>query len=294
MDKFISNLKATFRQGDIVTRLLYINVGLFLAVTVTHIVCALFKLPAGQWATWLELPASFTRFIGQPWSLVSYMFLHLHPMHLLFNMLWLYWFGRLFLGFFSARHLRGLYLLGGIGGGLLYMAAFHIFPLFADLAAVSYLLGASASVLAIVFAVGLSQPDYEIQLLLFGRVKLKYIAFAVFVIDLLFITSDNGGGHVAHIGGAMAGGWFARGMQKGYDVTDWINRLLDLFRWPKPSPRRPKMKVHVGGRSAGAATVARKKERTEEMDRILDKLRTSGYGSLSEDEKKSLFDGGKR
>ena len=210
-------------------------------------------------------------------------------------MLWLYWFGRLFLQFFSAKHLRGLYVLGGIVGGLMYMLAYNLFPYFAGAVYSSYLLGASASVLAIVIAVGVREPNYPIQLMFVGTVKLKQVAIFMLLLDLLFMTSGNAGGHIAHLGGALAGWWFAAGLQKGHDATKWINNILDFLSgsW-KPVPRKPKMKVHYSDKQKDYDFNTRKKERTEEIDRILDKLRKSGYGSLTDAEKKSLFDASKK
>lgn len=146
-------------------------------------------------------------------------------LHILFNMLWLYWFGALFLMFFSAKHLRGAYILGGICGGLLYMAAFNIFPYFRPMVDYSFMLGASASVLAIVAATAYREPNYPIRLFLFGTIRLKYLALIVIGTDLLFITSSNAGGHIAHLGGALAGLWFAAGLSKGKDITAWINKF---------------------------------------------------------------------
>lgn len=155
------------------------------------------------------------------------MFMHAGFLHILFNMLWLYWFGSLFLYFFSGKHLRGLYVLGGICGGLFYMIAYNIFPYFSQTLPFSTLVGASASVLAIVAATAYREPNYRVQLFLFGAVRLKYLALIVIGTDLLFITSNNAGGHIAHLGGALAGLWFAASLSKGKDVTYWINWFLD-------------------------------------------------------------------
>lgn len=296
MATIITDLKETFRKGDIYIQLIFINVAVFVAVTLTGIVLQLFNYSAGSTFEWLELPASLTRFIVQPWSLLTYMFMHADLLHILFNMLWLYWFGKLFLCVFSAKHLRGLYVLGGICGGLLYMVAYNVFPYFRPMADFSFMVGASASVLAIVAAVAYREPNYPIRLLLLGTVRLKYLALIVIGMDLLLITSSNAGGHIAHLGGALAGLWFAAGLSKGHDVTGWINRALDgivsLFAF---RPRKPKMKVHYGAnRQKDYDYNARKKQQNDEIDRILDKLKKSGYESLTTDEKKSLFDASKR
>lgn len=295
VDKFITNLKDNFRRGDIVTKLLYINVGVFLLVSLVGIVCTLFKVPPTPWVNYLELPAWVLVLVRQPWSLLTYMFMHANLLHILFNMLWLFWFGRLFLSFFSAKHLRGLYILGGLFGGLMYVLAYNVFPYFEEAVFHSYLLGASASVLAIVVATAVRAPEYLVQFMFIGMVRLKSVALFMVALDLLFMTSGNAGGHIAHLGGALAGWWFASGLSSGHDATKWINGVLDwVDRGWKPTARKPKMKVHYSDKQKDYDFNARKKERAAEVDRILDKLRKSGYGSLTEEEKKQLFEASKR
>lgn len=296
MATIVTDLKNTFRKGNIYIQLIFINAGVFILTTLLEVMLQLFNRSLEGVFEWLELPASFSRFILQPWSMLTYMFMHAGLMHILFNMLWLYWFGALFLTFFSAKHLRGLYILGGICGGLLYMAAYNIFPYFSPMVDYSFMLGASASVLAIVAATAYREPNYPIRLLLFGTVRLKYLALIVIGTDLLFITSNNAGGHIAHLGGALAGLWFAAGLNKGTDFTSWINKILDvvvsLFSF---KPRKPKMKVHYGtNRQKDYDYNTRKQVQSEEIDRILDKLKKSGYESLTTEEKKNLFDASKR
>lgn len=301
MGHIITDLKEKFRRGNIFIQLIYINVGIFIVGTIISVFLQLFNLSAVGLFDSLALPASLERFILQPWSLITYMFMHAGFLHILFNMLWLYWFGSLFLCFFSGKHLRGLYILGGICGGLVYMAAYNIFPYFSQVVSGSTLVGASASVLAIVAATAYREPNYRVQLLLFGAVRLKYLALIVIGTDLLFITSSNAGGHIAHLGGALAGLWFASSLSKGYDLTSWINKVLDgiasLFQ-RKTWKRKPKMKVHYAegktSRQKDYDYNAQKKAQSDEIDRILDKLKKSGYDSLTTEEKKSLFDASKR
>ncbi len=296
MGTILTDLKESFRKGNIYIQLIYINVGVFIVTTLTQVLLQLFNHSPGGFTEWIELPASFTRFILQPWSLISYMFIHAGLLHILFNMLWLYWFGSLFLTFFSAKHLRGVYILGGVFGGALYMIAYNVFPYFRPLVEYSFMLGASASVLAIVAATAYREPNYPIRLFLLGTIRLKYLALIVIGADLLFVTSDNAGGHIAHLGGAIAGLCFAAGLQRGWDFTSWINKILDggisLFSF---SHRKPKMKVHYNNeREKEYNYNAQKKAQSEEIDRILDKLKKSGYESLTTEEKKSLFDASKR
>lgn len=297
MGNFISELKDCFNRGNICLQFIYINVGIFVVTTLISVFLLLFNWDATSWLNYLELPAWMPQFWAQPWSVFTYMFLHAGILHLLFNVLWLYWFGQLFLSFFSARHFRGLYILGGLCGGLLYLLAYNVFPYFKAYIYGSYLLGASASVLAIVVATAVRQPEFRVNFMLIGAVRLKYVALIMVVTDLLFVTSGNGGGHIAHLGGALAGWWFAWSLQKGSDVTRWINQVFDWlsggFKF-KSSPKKPKMKVEQGGRKADYDYNARKKQQSEEIDRILDKLKKSGYASLSTEEKKRLFDASKR
>ena len=297
MGSFISDLKNGFKRGNISLQFIYINVGVFVVTTLVSVFLMLFNFSSAGWFQVLELPAYVPNFLVQPWSLFTYMFLHADAFHLLFNMLWLYWFGQLFLSIFSARHLRGLYILGGLCGGLLYMLAFNVFPYFQNHIYGSWLLGASASVLAVVVATAVREPEYRVNFMFVGAVRLKYVALFMVVTDLLFMTSGNGGGHVAHLGGALAGWWFAASLRKGYDVTKWINNVFDWvnggFRFKIPA-RKPKMKATRGGKNADYDYNAQKKRQSEEIDRILDKLKKSGYSSLTTEEKKRLFDASKR
>ncbi len=297
MAHIITDLKESFRKGNIFIQLIYINTGVFVLTSLITIFLQLFNREIAGVMNLLALPASFEQAARQPWGLLTYMFMHAGFLHLLFNMLWLYWFGNLFLYFFSAKHLRGLYLLGGICGGLFYMIAYHVFPFFEPFIDSSYMVGASASVLAIVAATAYREPNYPVRLLLFGTFRLKYLALFVILTDLLFITSANAGGHIAHLGGALAGLGFAAGLSKGRDLTAWINRVLDLITGlfdRKAWKRKPKMKVHYSKHQQDYDYNAQKKSQSEEIDRILDKLKKSGYDSLSTHEKKSLFDASKK
>lgn len=292
MDGIFTNLKRTFRAGNILAKLIYINVGLFIIIRLSGIVFMLFNVPGIPYLPYLQMPSSPELFLLRPWTIITYMFTHFDFLHILFNMLWLYWFGGLFLSFFSERQLGGLYLLGGIAGGILFIAAYNIFPYFKAMAPYSYLMGASASVMAIVFAVSFYKKDLEITLFLIGRIKLIYLALFTFVIDLLAITSENAGGHIAHIGGALFGIWFAARIQQGKDLTAPMNRVVDWFvNLFKP---KPKMRVTHRRPETDYEYNARKHRENADLDAILDKLKRSGYESLSTEEKRKLFDASKK
>ena len=293
MDDIITNLKRSFQAGSILKKLIFINVAVFILIRLLGILLLLFNLQDLPILLYLQLPASPMALLSRPWTLFTYMFTHFDLLHILFNMLWLYWFGELFLQFFNERQLGGLYVLGGLAGALLFVVSYNLFPYFQEVASFSFLMGASASVMAIVFAVSFYRKEIEINLFLIGRIKLIYLALFTFLIDLLAMTSDNAGGHIAHIGGALFGIWFASRYAQGKDLTAPINRLIDKL--VNLGKRKPKMSVTYGGRSNKDWEYnARKQQEAANIDAILDKLRRSGYGSLSADEKKQLFDASKK
>ncbi|MDR1556530.1 MAG: rhomboid family intramembrane serine protease [Tannerellaceae bacterium] len=292
MENIFTNLRRSFQQGSIFTKLIYINVIVFVVIRLWGVCLTLFNVQEFSLLSYLQIPSSPVLFLHKPWTLITYMFTHYDFLHILFNMLWLYWFGAIFLQFFRPRQLAGLYLLGGIAGGLLFMTACNVFPYFRTLASGSALIGASASVMAIVFAVSFYRKDYTISLLFLGRIKLIYLAIAVFLFDLLAITSDNAGGHIAHIGGALSGIWFASRMRVGKDLTAPLNRLIDAL--VNIGKRKPKMRVSYRRTETTYEYNARKQTANAELDAILDKLKRSGYAGLSAAEKKKLFDASKR
>ena len=297
MAGIFDDLQRTFRQGNIVIRLIYINVAAFILCTLLSVVLGLFNINVTEILRNLYLPADLLQILRRPWTLITYMFMHAGIWHLLGNMLWLYWFGKLFLYFFSSKHLRGLYIVGGLLGGLLYIMAYNLLPVFSSQLYSATLLGASASVLAIAIATAVREPEYRINLMFVGPVKLKYFALFIVLFDALYVGSNNAGGHIAHLGGALAGWWFAKGISRGYDITHWANVCIDAIGgiFSKRKPRKPKMKVHTtNSRTADYDYNARKKEKSDEVDRILDKLKHSGYSSLSDEEKRRLFEASKR
>lgn len=175
------------------------------------------------------------------------------------------------------------------------MVSYNVFPYFENSREISTLVGASASVLAIVMATAVREPDYLVRFMLIGTVRLKYVALFMVLSDLLFMSAGNAGGHIAHLGGAAAGFWFSVGLSEGNDPTKWINDVMDFFSGRLKMPKRkPRMNVHYGSRQQQYDYNARKKADEDEINRILEKLRKSGYGSLSENEKKKLFDASRR
>ena len=299
MARIFSDIWKRFLAENIVGRFIYVNVAIFVLLALLDVVATLFNIvsPALYLKMWTELPSTFSQYIIQPWSLVTYSFLHAGLMHLLWNMLMLYWMGRIFLSYFSTRHFVGLYLLGCIMGGVFFMAAYNIFPMFTASRSQAYLVGASAAVLAIVTATATRVPDYKINLLFIGETRLVTVAVITVIATLLLLTSDNAGGEFAHLGGAFAGWLFAQQLNKGRDITLYINKAVDAVvafcEKILDRTKKPKMKIHRGKHTDDYNYNAQKKEQNTEVDKILEKLKKNGYSSLTDEEKKQLFDASK-
>jgi membrane associated rhomboid family serine protease len=237
-------------------------------------------------SAWLGVPASVQTLITRPWTLITYMFLHFEFLHIFFNMLWLYWFGKIFLEFLPDRQLYMVYFLGGISGALAFILAFNFFPAFSNAINFSVAIGASASVMAIVVAIAFMVPDYTIGLLFVGNVKIKYIALIFIAIDIAMIRSDNAGGHFAHIGGALLGMIFTFSYKKGYNFLYGLNLIRKIRKGRKSKFR----KVYVSERPVSDEEYNANRAKSQaKLDGILDKIAKSGYSSLTKEEKEFLF-----
>jgi membrane associated rhomboid family serine protease len=282
----LDEIKLQFKNGSVLTQLIGVNLLVFVFVNILHLISFL-SGNTNYWfdriIDWLTFPASLNSFFYKPWSLLSYMFLHENLFHLLFNLLFLYFGGRLFIEFLGHKRLFPVYVLGGVSGALLFMLSYNLFPVFSNDKYMAVTLGASASALAILITIAAYLPDYVVYLLLVGPVKLKWVAVIVVLLDLFSITGGNAGGHIAHIGGAMFGVWYGLGLAKGKDylssVTNFFERLLIKHN------RTKKLKiVHQNKKSMNS-----NKPNQEVIDKILDKISRSGYNSLSKEEKEILF-----
>lgn len=290
--EMIQRIKLAFRNGNAINRLIYINVGVFFLCHIIALLLKLFNLPYESVYSVVALPAYMQSIITQPWSIISYMFLHENIWHIFFNMFTLYWFGKLFLMFFSEKQMVGLYLIGGFLGAAFYVLSYNIFPYFQPRLVGSILMGASASIMAIIVATAMHSPNFEMRMLLIGNVKLKFIALFFVLMSYFSIMSSNAGGEIAHLGGALAGYIFIVSLRGGKDFTKWINWVLDsiynLFK-----PRKLKVKTNKNQnrtKITDAEFNMNKARNMQEIDRILDKIKTSGYESLSVEDKKRLFD----
>ncbi len=285
-------IKQSFKMGGVVTRLIYINIGVFLVVRILYAVYTLsFNNSYFPLTTWLSVPASPENLIFQPWSLITYMFLHFEFMHILFNMLTLFWFGRIFLQYFNPRQLLGVYFMGGISGALLYILSYNLFPALQNFAPSAIMMGASASVMAIIFASAKYSPNFKVHLLFIGPVKLIHLAIVLLIMDVIGVGAmKNTGGHLAHIGGALFGLFFASRVIKGNDITLRFNRFMDNL--VSIFSRKPKMKVTHSKNKRPMNDMeynAEKRKKQSDIDHILEKIKASGYDSLTKQEKEDLF-----
>ena len=288
-----TELKNRFNLAKTNTQLVYINIGVFLVVALINVFDELFGLSPNGLSSKLQLPSDFGILGRQPWGILTYMFLHLNLLHLFFNMLCLYWFGQIFLRHFTSKQLIGLYIFGGIFGGLAYMLCYNYLPYFEG--QTTLLCGASASIMALIVAAAMAMPNMQIRLLFIGIIKLKWVAIGTILISMLGITSSNAGGEIAHIGGA-AGGWlWTVLLRKNIELTkpiDWIISLFtNIFKIlfdRKPKLRHTNRKYHYVKPDEQYNVSHRENNRN--LDAILDKIRKSGYSSLTEEEKKQLFD----
>ncbi|MCQ2350409.1 MAG: rhomboid family intramembrane serine protease [Paludibacteraceae bacterium] len=285
-----------FKHDSYLTRLLYINIGVFIVVGIATAILTVSGNSNSAWVAFLEMPASVGQFILQPWSIITYMFLHVSFLHLIFNILVLYWFGKLFLEYYTQKQLTSLYIIGGLFGGALYMAGYNLLPYFQDKIENTYLLGASASVMAVIFASVITEPDKKIHLTFIGDIKLKYLGLIFLVIDLMGVGATNAGGSMAHLGGAMAGCLFALLItKKGIDICTPINAIIGFFaNLGSGNERSFKFRKRPKGSASDAEWSAyeaeTKKHNNARIDEILDKIKKSGYDSLTPEEKKELFD----
>jgi membrane associated rhomboid family serine protease len=285
---FGDTMKGCRRQKSVLNYLLVINVAIWIMVAFANLFLWLYKSPnPNVLVKWLSVPADLSVLAHRPWTVVTYMVLHERFWHLFFNM-WMLWFGgMIFTRFLSGKQLAWTYVLGGLTGAVFFILAYNIFPVFETAKHSAVALGASASVLAILVAAAAYKPDYGLHLMLLGQLKFKWLAIALVVIDLLSISADNPGGHIAHLGGALFG--FVYGLLLRNDF-----KLKGVFHFPR---RKPKMEYTPYEEIHDEPEVPRsdeeynrqKAEKEHNIDVILDKIAKSGYGSLTQEEKEYLF-----
>lgn len=286
-----TNLSYKYKTANILVKLIIINVLAFLVVRLGSF---FLSMSPGYFSRWFVLSDDLDTLLVQPWTLISYGFLHFGFFHILFNMLWLYWFGRFVLNLFTEKRLLTVYLLGALFGGLLFVLAYNLFPVFED--SRGFLIGASGAVTAIMIFIATTTPNTELRIFTFN-IKLWHIALFLFLLDLVRVPgSGNAGGLMAHVGGAVFGYVYAVQLAKGNDIGKWFENIMDwvanLF---KPRAKKPFKKVHRTTHTSPQRSKPKeqKSDHQKKVDGILDKIGKSGYESLSKEEKDFLFKAGK-
>lgn len=290
------NVRDVFLGRNALSRLLLINIAVFLFINVARLVLFLFGMkplldqinPVSHITLWLAVPASIHDLMMKPWTVFTYMFTHESLLHIFFNMLIFYFSGRIFMEYLRSKKLVATYLIGGLVGAAFYITAFNIFPVFSDVVDHSVALGASASVLAVLVAIATFIPDYTLIFMFVGRIKLKYIAIILVAVDILSIEQSNPGGHIAHLGGALWGFVYILFLKKGTDMTKIFAPIGRFFRnlfKPKPKLRTSYSKRPLNDDQYNELRA----ERQKKTDAILDKIAKSGYESLTKEEKEFLF-----
>ena len=279
--------KAWSKEDNGLIKIILINIIIFVSISILEVFItlsgggSLFRVVINK----LMLPASFTAFILQPWSLISYFFLHLSFGHILWNMLFLYWFGKIIHDNIGNNAVISLYILGGIIGGLSYMALFNIIPFYGDRVSESLMLGASAGVFSIVAGSATLLPNYTFYLLFLGPVRIKYIALFYILLSFFDVTGSNAGGEIAHIGGALIGYLFIKQLQNGVNMGDGVIKIINLFNRKNSSKKEKEFTIN----KETSFDISQ-----DEIDKILDKISESGYSSLSKKEKEKLFNASKK
>lgn len=276
------NLISLYREGDMATKLIFINSAVFLFMCVLMLTDRIMGTQSEYFAQLLfSLSSNFLDNIVYIWRWLTYTFLHTMFVHYIINMLLLSFAGKLFYQFWEDKDLLKLYIYGGLAGGVTFIAA-NLFSETHELP----LCGASASIMALVFACAAYAPNYEVRLTLIGEVKIKWIAAMFLAVSMFNMLGSNWLGELSHLGGMLAGILFA--YFPSFRRTTFMKRekaTMKLYRNPNPTSGLR------DARSNSAMTISTEEEM---LDSLLDKIKMSGYDSLTDKEKKFLDGYGKR
>ena len=295
---FWDNLKNAFnRRDNSLYKLMAINLIAFFILLISRVVLTLsgFGAVYKEGLKWIMMPASLSTLVKQPWSIFTYFFLHEGLFHILSNLLFLYYFGLLVHQYLGSRKLTNLYILGGVFGAGFYVLMYNIAPYFSGAVDTSFMLGASAGVFAVVVGAATLAPQTTFVLLLFGPVKIVYIAAFYVLLSFANSIGENAGGEIAHLGGAMLGFGYIFLLRKGWDLGIPIQKVglffenLGTRRAPKVSYRRTSSPKSSSTNPANKETLTQ-----EEVDKILDKIADKGYEGLTKEEKRKLFEYSKK
>lgn len=288
MTDFIEKIKFKYKQGEINVRLIFVCVGIFLfSLIFNFFFSKLLNLPNIQ--NYFVAKATWEGFLGQAWGIITYTFIHGDLLHLALNMLMIYFIGNMFLRYFRKENFLTFFLFGSISGAIAFMGFSYVFNYG------NSLLGASAAVYSIFFAMMTYLPHTKIRLFLLNfDIKFIHIGYGLLAFDILMILSDNNvGGHISHLGGAAFGYFYMKQFEKGNDFLGQIIR--SIFYRSKPI-RKPKNTYQERRKTPPRDDYefnAMRNAKQKKVDEILDKISRSGYESLTKEEKDFLFKAGK-
>ncbi len=284
----INTIKYKFKHAGIVEQLIYINLAIYLCAFLSNTLSFLFQADSNFLITWFSLPENFNDFLSKPWSIITYGFLHTGFIHILLNLIVLFYIGNFFLDYFSQKQLLLFYILGTVVGGLIFLVAYNSFPVFINDPKYNVLLGASAGISAIFIGLATYLPNYQLKFPLIGFIKLWHLAAFWVALDIIQIPAGNAGGHLAHLGGGLFG--FLYVFYASNKEIDVFSPIINLFK------KEPHLKtVHKSEQQeTRTSKYSTKDEHQQEIDKILDKIGKSGYDALSKEEKEFLFKQGKR
>jgi membrane associated rhomboid family serine protease len=283
---FSDDIRYRFANFSIAEKIIFANVIFFVLPKLLNVIFFLFNIPIDGYTNWFQLSPNIGTFMTRPWTLITYSFIHSGFFHLLWNMVLLFYAGRMLLNLFPDRILINNYFLGVISGGLIFIGSYALFPVFSG--AYPPMVGASAGVMAVFIFICTYTPNQEIRFF-FINLRLKYLGLAFFFLDVIQIPYGNAGGHLAHIGGAVLGFFYARQLGVGRDIgTGFQNLWQAIFNRKKLKTvyRAPKNRSAYSSKSKDGVHQSK-------IDAILDKISKSGYDGLSKEEKDYLFRAGK-
>ena len=307
MNGFLNDFKNAFNKpNNALAQLIIINIAVFIILGVLYVFTSfggreIFQVVYNQFS----IPPYIGDFLLRPWTIITYAFAHSlgDIFHILFNMLILYWFGRLVQEYLGSNKVIGLYILGAIAGGTIYLVAYNLIPFYRDmLGTFGGMVGASAAVYAVSVAAATLLPEYRFYLIFIGPVKIKYIVAVYIFLSFLGSVGSNAGGNLAHLGGALMGFIFIKQLKQGKDWSKPVISVMDFFKSLfKP---KPKIRVSHSKKEYKKSTHSRERRNTntsgsikpdqKEIDAILDKISEKGYESLSKEEKEKLFNASRK
>lgn len=284
----LDDIKMQYKMGGFELKLIFWNIATFL---LSLIFFYQFKGGYFDFPEWISLSSNASGLLFKPWTVLTYAFFHAGFLHLFFNMIVLNFSGRIFLTFFTQKQFLGLYLLGAIFAGLIFVLIYTVFGF-----GTSAIVGASGAIMAVLVSGATYAPFMNLRLLLIGNVKLWQVTFVILLIDLIQISVENTGGHIAHLAGAFFGFIFVKLLQNGTDLSKIVTFIIDkIVTLTGKRDSVPFKKVHRNYTKTNNSTskIIIKDKTQQQIDEILDKISQSGYDSLTKEEKEFLFKAGK-